>query len=112
MTPRTKALILNSPNNPTGAVYAADVLDALNRIVRPPMLVLSDEPYRPIVYDGIAPPETPRHIERAVVVWSWSKAMAIPGERIGYLAIPPYLEEAAALRNACTFATRILGFIN
>jgi len=112
ITPRTKALILNSPNNPTGVVYSAAVLDEINRIVREPLLILSDEPYRPIVFDGLKPPETLRHIERAVVCWSWSKAMAISGERIGYLAIPPHLAEAAALRNACAFATRILGFIN
>jgi aspartate aminotransferase len=60
----------------------------------------------------VRPPDTLAHIERAVVAWSWSKAMAISGERIGYLAIPPRLPEAAALRNACTFATRILGYIN
>ncbi len=112
ITPRTKALILNSPNNPTGVVYSAGILDELDSIVREPMLVLSDEPYRTIVFDGVRPPETLRHIERAVLVWSWSKAMAISGERIGYLAIPPRLPEAAALRNACTFATRILGYIN
>jgi aspartate aminotransferase len=112
ITRRTKALILNSPNNPTGVVYRADVLDAINRVVREPMLVLSDEPYRPIVYDGLRSPETLRHIERAVVAWSWSKAMGIAGERIGYLAIPPHLAEAASLRNACAFSTRILGFIN
>lgn len=112
ITPRTKALILNSPNNPTGVVYSAGILDALNRMIRDPLLVLSDEPYRPIVYDGLRLPETLRHIERAVVAWSWSKAMAISGERIGYLAIPPHLAEAAALRNACAFSTRILGFIN
>lgn len=112
ITPRTKALILNSPNNPSGAVYSAAVLDGLNRIVRPPMLVLSDEPYRTLTYDGVRPPDTLRHIERAILIWSWSKAMAIAGERIGYLAIPPRLPEAAALRNACTFATRILGYIN
>jgi len=76
------------------------------------MLVLSDEPYRSIVFDGLRSPDTLRHIDRAVVAWSWSKAMAISGERIGYLAIPPWLEEATALRNACTFATRILGYIN
>lgn len=112
ITRRTKALILNSPNNPTGVVYDAGILEEINRIVREPMLVLSDEPYRPIVFDGLRPPETVRHIERAVVAWSWSKAMAIPGERIGYLAIPPHLAEVAALRNACAFTTRILGFIN
>lgn len=110
--PRTKALILNSPNNPTGAVYGPEVLRELNGIVREPMLVLTDEPYRPIVFDGLQPPETLRLIERSVLAWSWSKAMAIAGERIGYLAIPPYLREAAELRNACTFATRILGYIN
>jgi aspartate aminotransferase len=112
ITPRTKALILNSPNNPTGVVYGPEVLRELNAIAREPMLVLSDEPYRPLVYDGITPPETMTLVERSVVAWSWSKAMAISGERIGYLAIPPHLAEAAALRNACTFATRILGFIN
>jgi aspartate aminotransferase len=110
--PRTKALILNSPNNPTGAVYNAAELRELDRLIEPPMLVISDEPYRSIVYDGVRPPDTLAHIERSVVAWSWSKAMAISGERIGYLAIPPRLPEAAALRNACTFATRILGYIN
>jgi aspartate aminotransferase len=112
ITPRTKALILNSPNNPTGVVYGPEVLRELNTIVREPMLVLSDEPYRPLVFDGMAAPETVSLIGRSVLVWSWSKAMAISGERIGYLAIPPRLKEAAALRNACTFATRILGYIN
>jgi aspartate aminotransferase len=112
ITPRTKALLLNSPNNPTGAVYGASILRDLNAIVRDPVLVISDEPYRPLVYDGVRPPEIAGLIERVVVTWSWSKAMAIAGERIGYLAIPPHLVEAAALRNACTFANRILGYIN
>lgn len=112
ITPRTKALILNSPNNPTGAVYSAGVLRRLDRAIPDSMLVISDEPYRPLTFDGMKPPETFGLLRRAVVAWSWSKAMAIPGERIGYLAIPPYLPEAAELRNACTFASRTLGFIN
>jgi aspartate aminotransferase len=112
ITPRTKALILNSPNNPTGAVYSADVLRRLDRIIPDSLLVISDEPYRPLTFDGMTPPETFGLLRRAVVAWGWSKAMAIPGERIGYLAIPPDLPEAAALRNACTFACRILGYIN
>jgi aspartate aminotransferase len=112
ITPRTKALILNSPNNPTGAVYHAEVLGRLDRIIPESMLVIADEPYRPLTFDGVAPPETLSVLRRAVVAWSWSKAMAIAGERIGYLAIPPRLPEAAALRNACTFANRILGYIN
>jgi aspartate aminotransferase len=112
VTPRTKALILNSPNNPTGAVYSAEILRQLDRVIPDSMLVISDEPYRPLTFDGVKPPETFGLLRRAVVAWSWSKAMAIPGERIGYLAIPPTLPEASALRNACTFANRILGFIN
>ena len=112
ITPRTKALILNSPNNPSGVVYSAEVLRQLDRIIPEWMLVISDEPYRPLTFDGVTPPETLRLLRRAVVAWSWSKAMAIPGERIGYLAIPPHLPEAASLRSACTFATRILGYIN
>jgi aspartate aminotransferase len=112
ITPRTKALIMNSPNNPTGVVYSAEVMRALDRIIPEPVLVISDEPYRPLTYDGLVPPETFTILRRAVVAWSWSKAMAIPGERIGYLAIPPTLPEAAQLQNACTFANRILGFIN
>ncbi len=112
ITPRTKALILNSPNNPTGAVYPAAVLRELNLLIRDPVIVISDEPYRPLTYDGRVPPEVPALIDRSVVAWSWSKAMAIPGERIGYLAISPRLGERAELRNACTFANRILGYIN
>ena len=112
ITPRTKAIILNSPNNPTGRLYPADLLRELNAIVRDPVIAISDEPYRPIVYDHVTPPQTLALIDRAVLAWSWSKAMALAGERIGYLAISPRLEEAAALANACTFAHRILGYIN
>jgi aspartate aminotransferase len=112
VTPRTKALILNSPNNPTGRLYPGEVLRELNAIVRDPLIAISDEPYRPIVYDGVTPPVTLALIDRAVMAWSWSKAMALAGERIGYLAISPRLPEAAALANACTFAHRILGYIN
>ncbi len=112
ITPRTKGIILNSPNNPTGAVYTTDVLRELDALIRDPMLAISDEPYRPLVYDGVRVPETQAIIRRAVLAWSWSKAMAISGERVGYLAISPRLAEVAALRNACTFANRILGYIN
>ncbi len=112
ITPRTKALILNSPNNPSGAVYPAEILRELNGVIREPMILIADEPYRTLTYDGVIPPELPALVERSVVAWSWSKAMAIPGERIGYLAISPRLAEAKPLTNACTFANRILGYIN
>jgi aspartate aminotransferase len=112
ITPRTKAIILNSPNNPTGVVYPEAVLRELNEIVRDPVIVISDEPYRPLVFDSVEPPETLRLIERSALAWSWSKAMALAGERIGYLALSPRLHELAALRGACTFTNRILGYIN
>jgi aspartate aminotransferase len=112
MGPRTRAILLNSPNNPTGAVYPVEALRELNTIVREPVIAISDEPYRALTYDGVETPETLALIERAVVAFSWSKAMAIAGERIGYLAISPRLAEAASLRNACTFANRILGYVN
>ncbi len=112
LTPRTRALILNSPNNPTGVVYSEAVLRAVNRVLPDPVLVICDEPYRPLIFDGAAVPEAVRIFDRAVIAWSWSKAMAIPGERIGYLALPPYLPGIAELRGACTVANRILGYIN
>jgi len=112
ITGRTKAIILNTPNNPTGAVYPEACLREISKLVRDPIIAICDEPYRPLTFDGVAPPETLRLIERCVAAWSWSKAMAIPGERAGYLALSPRLAELAELRDACTFANRVLGFIN
>ena len=112
ITPRTKAIILNTPNNPTGAMYSDAALRELNGLVRDPIIVISDEPYRSLIFDGATPSEPLRLIERSVLAFSWSKAMAIPGERVGYLAMSPRLGEIAALRDAATFANRILGFIN
>jgi aspartate aminotransferase len=112
ITPRTKAIVLNTPNNPTGAMYSEAVLRELNSLVRDPIIVISDEPYRSLTFDGATPSEPLRLIERSVLAFSWSKAMAIPGERVGYLAMSPRLGEIAALRDAATFANRILGFIN
>jgi aspartate aminotransferase len=112
VTPRTRALILNSPNNPTGVIYSEKVLGEVNRVLPDPVLVICDEPYRPLTFDGAVTPEAVRIFDRAVIAWSWSKAMAIPGERIGYLALPPHLPGIAQLRGACTVANRILGYIN
>ena len=112
ITPRTKALILNSPNNPTGAVYGAEVLRELD--AHRPRADAGDQ-RRALPAAGLRRRRAARdaaHARARVLAWSWSKAMAIAGERIGYLAIPPHLAEAAPLRNACTFANRILGYIN
>jgi aspartate aminotransferase len=112
VTPRTRALILNSPNNPTGVVYTESVLREVNRALPADVLVICDEPYRPLVFDGVHVPEAAAILGRAAIAWSWSKAQGLAGERIGYLALPPEVPGIAQLRGACTVAHRILGYIN
>jgi len=75
-------------------------------------VLISDEPYRALVFDDVIPPEVPPLVTRAIVATSWSKSLAIPGERIGYLAFSPRMPEAAELFEACTFTSRVLGFVN
>jgi aspartate aminotransferase len=115
ITPRTRAIILNTPNNPTGRVYPESVLRDLQAILAragQPIAVISDEPYKSFVYDGQRQPEVASLISNTAICNSWSKSLGLPGERIGYLALSPLLEDAANLRRACAFSNRILGFIN
>ncbi len=115
ITPRTRAILLNTPNNPTGRIYPARVLSALNELLLSldhRVLAISDEPYKHLVFDGGRQPEVSSLIANTVICNSWSKSQALPGERIGYLALSPRLEDRPALRAACTFANRVLGFIN
>jgi aspartate aminotransferase len=115
ITPRTRALILNTPNNPTGRVYPERVLRDLQQVLErsgQPITVISDEPYKAFVYDGGHQPEVARSIAQTAICNSWSKSLGLPGERIGYLALSPQLEDREALRRACAFSNRILGFIN
>jgi aspartate aminotransferase len=115
ITDRTRVIILNSPNNPTGRVYPESLLRELDGLIAGldhPVTVISDEPYRPITFDGRPHPEICALIGRTVIANSWSKTFAIPGERIGYLALSPRLPEAAELMDACIFSNRILGFVN
>jgi len=79
---------------------------------RAPIVLISDEPYRALVFDDVVPPEVPPLVTRSIVATSWSKSLAIPGERIGYLAFSPRMPEAAELFEACTFTSRVLGFVN
>jgi aspartate aminotransferase len=116
---RTRALIVNSPNNPSGQVYTQAALDALGALLAEagarygttPCLVM-DEPYREIVFDGAAVASTFHACRNAIVVSSWSKSLSLAGERIGYLAVHPDSEDKAALLDALTLANRILGFVN
>jgi aspartate aminotransferase len=115
ITPRTRALILNTPNNPTGRVYLRDVLQELQVVLEragQPITVISDEPYKSFVYDGGRQPEVASSIANTAICNSWSKSLGLAGERIGYLALSPRLEDGANLRRACAFSNRILGFIN
>ena len=112
---RGRAIILNSPNNPSGVIYPASTfveIEAMLARAARPIVLISDEPYRALVFDDVTVPEVPTLVTRAIVATSWSKSLAIPGERIGYLAFSPRMPEAADLFEACTFTSRVLGFVN
>jgi len=115
ITPRTRALILNTPNNPTGRVYPEGVLQELQTMLKrtgQPITVISDEPYKSCVYDGRRQPEVASCIANTAICNSWSKSLGLAGERIGYLALSPRLEDREDLRRACAFSNRTLGFVN
>jgi aspartate aminotransferase len=115
ITPRTRAILVNSPNNPSGVIYPASTfvdLEALLARAAPPIVLISDEPYRALVFDNVVVPQVSPLVTRSIIATSWSKSLAIPGERIGYLAFSPRMAEAAALFEACTFTSRVLGFVN
>jgi aspartate aminotransferase len=119
LTPRTRVVIVNSPNNPSGAVFPehalralAECLTAAGRRFGRPIVLLSDEPYREIVFDGLTVPWVQKLYDHTVVVTSYSKDLGLPAERIGYVAVNPQAAEAALLVDAVVLANRILGFVN
>jgi len=119
ISPRTKGIIINSPNNPTGVVYNAASLKGLGKLMAAkekelgrPVYVISDEPYAKIVYDGGAVPSVFNWIKNSIVVTSHSKDLALPGERIGYIAFSPQAEEPELLLEGLIFCNRTLGFVN
>ena len=119
VTRRTKAILLNSPNNPTGVIYPAETLEALSGILRAKeaeygtsIYIISDEPYRELAYDGTAVPFIAKFYKNTIVCYSWSKSMSLPGERIGYLLIPGEVDDFNLIFTAAGIATRILGYVN
>ena len=119
ITDRTKAIILNSPHNPTGIVYPEVEIEALGTLLRrkgeelhQDIYVISDEPYRKFLYDGITFPHIFRYVENALIAASHSKDLALPGERIGYLAVSPRCADLDRLSRAIVFTNRTLGYVN
>jgi aspartate aminotransferase len=118
MSPDVRALIINTPNNPTGRVYSETTLKALGQLVDQksqeygrPIYILSDEPYKRIAYD-VDPPSLFHVSKNTLVCTSYSKELCIPGERLGYVAVNPECQDADTIVNALTFCNRILGFVN
>ena len=119
ITPKTKAVIVNTPNNPTGVVYSEDTIKKMAEILERKqkeygrvIILFSDEPYRELAYDGVEVPYLTKYYDNTVVGYSYSKSLSLPGERIGYLVIPDALDDSATIKTACNVATRILGFVN
>ncbi len=119
ITERTKAIIVNTPNNPTGVVYSeatvkglADVLNRKQKELGNPIYLISDEPYRELVYDGVEVPYLTKYYNNTIVGYSFSKSLSLPGERIGYLVIPNEVDEYTNVIGAANVANRILGFVN
>ena len=111
---KTKAVIINSPNNPTGVVYSEEFIKQLSNILETAtsIYLISDEPYRELVYDGMEVPYLTNYYRNTIVVYSFSKALSIPGERIGYLVFPKELDDFRDIVDGANVATRILGFVN
>ena len=119
VTPRTKAILVNSPNNPSGQVYSADslnelavMLEAESTRLRRNIYLISDEPYRKIVFDAITVPPLFSIYPDSIIATSYSKDLSIPGERIGFLAVNPRAAHKASLLAGMALANRILGFVN
>jgi aspartate aminotransferase len=118
ITSSTKAIIINSPNNPTGVVYDAATLENLGILLQKKeaelgteIYVISDEPYAKISYDGVKVPNVFKYIANSIIVTSHSKDLALPGERIGYLAVSPRVKNLSLVMEGMTFANRTLGFV-
>ena len=119
ITPRTRAVIVNTPNNPTGVVYSEETIKKMAAVMEKKqkefgtdIYLISDEPYRELAYDGAEVPYLTKYYANTIVGYSYSKSLSLPGERIGYLVIPDEAADSENIISAANVATRILGFVN
>lgn len=116
--PKTRGIIINSPNNPSGVVYSEDTirrlagfLDEKQKEYGNPIYLITDEPYREIVYDGVKVPFVPKYYQNTLVCYSYSKSLSLPGERIGYILVPDEADDAERVMAAVAGAGRALGYV-
>ncbi len=119
LSPKTKAVIINNPHNPTGVVFSEETIKTLAAILTKKqqeyghaIYLLSDEPYRELAFDGAQVPFVTKYYENTMVVYSYSKSLSLPGERIGYVVIPDEVEDSEDTITAATIANRISGCVN
>jgi len=118
ITEKTRGIIVNSPNNPSGKIYSSEDIKALSALLEKkypggrPIFILSDEPYREIVYDGKEVPSILSAYKNTFVINSYSKSLSLPGERIGYIAVNPEIESYSLVMAGLNLCNRILGFVN
>lgn len=116
---KTKALLINTPNNPTGVVYSESTIKEISKILKEKeqefgkqIFLISDEPYRELVYDNKEVPYITKYYKDTIVVYSYSKSLSLPGERIGYVVVPNEIDDSKELAEAITIANRIIGCVN
>lgn len=116
---KTRAVIINTPNNPTGVVYSENIIKEIAEILRKKqqeynntIFLISDEPYRELVYDDIQVPYITKYYDNTFIVYSYSKSLSLPGERIGYVVIPDEMEDSKIVIEAVTISNRVIGCVN
>ena len=119
ISPNTKAVLINSPNNPSGAVYSEETICRLSQILKErsarygqPIYLITDEPYREIAFSGITVPFVPKYYPNTLVCYSWSKSLSLPGERMGYILVAEEMEEHDVVYAAVAGASRALGYVS